>query len=118
MSLRSTMSSVVAARCGCYESGGRTLCLGMNAFENNGCETLEEAVLGDIPPQFATILGSLVSGDAATVWLLTNDQAPFEAYEVYCERRNDLWYWDGGTGGFGVGTPDEVFVEARRLGWS
>ena len=59
-----------------------------------------------------------MSGDTATVWLLTNDQPPFEPYEVYCERRNGRWCWEAGTGGFGVETPDEVLAEARTLGWS
>jgi hypothetical protein len=90
----------------------------MEEFEDSGCDTPEDAAHGDIPPQFATVVGSRVSGDTATVWLLTNDQPPFEPYEVYCERRNGRWYWDAGTGGFGVGTPDEVLAEARRLGWS
>jgi hypothetical protein len=90
----------------------------MDEFEDDGCETLEEAARGDIPPQFATVLGSEVSGDTAIVWLLTNDRPPFEPYEVYCERRNGRWHWGGGTGGLGVGIPDEVLAEARRLGWS
>lgn len=90
----------------------------MVEFEDNGYETLEEAARGDIPPQFATVLGSQVTGDTATVWLLTNDERPFEPYEVYCERRNGCWYWDSGTGGFGIEAPDEVLAEARRLGWS
>ena len=90
----------------------------MDELEDDGCETLEEAARGDIPPQFATVVGSRVSGDTATVWLLTNDQPPFETYEVYCERRNSRWYGVGGSGGFGVGAPDEVLAEARRLGWS
>jgi hypothetical protein len=90
----------------------------MDEFEDDGCETLEEAARGDIPPQFATVVGSRVSGDTATVWLLTNDQPPFEAYEVYCERRNGRCFGDGGSGGFGIGAPAEVLAEARRLGWS
>jgi hypothetical protein len=30
----------------------------MAEFEANGCETLEEAARGDVPPQFATVVGS------------------------------------------------------------
>jgi hypothetical protein len=90
----------------------------MEEFEENGYETPEEAARGDIPPQFATAVGSLVTGGTATVWLLTNDRPPFEPYEVYCEQRDGRWFSDGGTGGFGIGTPDDVLVEARRLGWS
>ena len=82
----------------------------MEEFEDNGCETPEQAARGDIPPQFATVVGSRVGGDGATVWLLTNDQPPFEPYEVCYERRNGLWHFDAGTGGFGVGTPDDVLA--------
>lgn len=88
----------------------------MEEFEGNGGDTPEHAARGDIPPHFATVVGSRVSGDAAPVWLLTNDQPPFEPYEVCCERRNGCWYLDVGTGGFGVGTPDDVLAKARRLG--
>jgi hypothetical protein len=90
----------------------------MAEFEANGCETLEEAARGDVPPQFATVVGSRVTGDSAIVWLLTNDQQPFEPYEVYCERRNGRWYLEGGVGGFRARTPTDVLEEARRLGWS
>lgn len=79
---------------------------------------MEEAARGDIPPQFATVVGSRVTGDHAMVWLLTNDGPPFEPYEVSCERRNGRWYLQGGYGGFGVETPEHVLAAARSLGWS
>ena len=90
----------------------------MEGYEDNGCETLEEAARGDIPPQFATVVGTRVTGDAATVWLLTNDLPPFEPYTVDCERRNGRWYFDAGYGGLGSDAPDDVLAKAHRLGWS
>lgn len=90
----------------------------MNTFQGEGYNTLEEAALGDIPPRFATVVGSRVRGDTATVWLLTNDQPPFEAYEVHCVLHAGRWEWESGSGGFGTGTPGDVLAEARRLGWS
>jgi hypothetical protein len=81
-------------------------------------EELEAAARGDIPVQFATVVGSCVEGDWAIVWLLTNGGPPFEAYQVSCERRDGRWEYESGSGGFGVGTPDEVLDRARRLGWS
>jgi hypothetical protein len=90
----------------------------MDEPEDMGYETLEEAALGDIPSQFATVVGRRVRGDVATVWLLTNDRPPFEAYEVNCERQGGRWHWESGFGGFGTGTPDAVRARARRLGWS
>ncbi len=90
----------------------------MEHLEDEGYETLEDAALGDIPPQFATVVGSRMDGDVATVWLLTNDAPPFEPYKVHCERRNGRWNWDSGSGGFGGDTPDDVLAAARRLGWS
>jgi hypothetical protein len=81
-------------------------------------EDLEAAARGDIPVQFATVVGSHVEGDWAVVWLLTNDRSPFEAYEVSCQRRDGRWEYDSGSGGFGADTPDEVLDRARRLGWS
>jgi len=80
-------------------------------------ETLEDAARGDIPQRFATVVGSWVDGDVATVWLLTNDRPPFHPYEVNCELRNGRWDLESGFGGFGVGTPDDVLAQARRLGW-
>jgi hypothetical protein len=90
----------------------------MDEPEDMGYETLEEAALGDIPRQFATIVGHQVHGDVATVWLLTNNRPSFEAYEVNSERKDGRWYWESGFGGFGTGTPEEVLAEAHRLGWS
>ena len=90
----------------------------MAEFEDNGYETPEAAARGDIPPQFATVVGKRVDAAGATVWLLTNDQPPFEAYEVCCARRGGRWYFDVGSGGCNFGTPDDVLAKARRLGWS
>jgi hypothetical protein len=86
--------------------------------EEFGFESLEEAARGDIPERYVTVLGSLVVGDQALVWVLTNDRPPYEPYEVDCERRDGRWYNGGGTGGFGTGTPEAVLAAARRLGWS
>ena len=87
----------------------------MDEFEDDGCESLEEAARGDIPPRFATVVGSRVSGDTTIVWLLTNDEPPFEAYDVYCERRNGRWCRDGGSGGLGFGAPHDVCVPLIEL---
>jgi hypothetical protein len=61
----------------------------MAEHEANVCDTLDEAAGGDIPPQFATIVGSRLDDEIATVWLLTNDRPPFEPEEVSSQRRNE-----------------------------
>jgi hypothetical protein len=81
-------------------------------------ETPEEAACADIPPQFATVVGARISGETATVWLLTNDQPPFEPYEVHCERDAAGWGVDSGYGGFGRDVPAVVLERARALGWA
>ena len=48
----------------------------------------------------------------------TNDQQPFEPYEVRCVREAGRWKWESGFGGFSTGTPGDVLAEARRVGWS
>jgi hypothetical protein len=52
------------------------------------------------------------------VWLLTNDQPPFEPYEVHCERDAAGWGVDSGYGGFGRDVPAVVLERARALGWA
>jgi hypothetical protein len=42
----------------------------MVGFEDNGYQTPEEAAPGDIPPQFATVVGKRVDAAGTTVWLL------------------------------------------------
>jgi hypothetical protein len=37
----------------------------------------EEAARGDIPEQNVTVLGVRIDDDRATVWMLTNDRAPY-----------------------------------------
>ena len=93
---------------------------GVNEFEyvGDGYATPEEAARGDIPPQFAHVVGVRVEGDHATVWLLTNEPpVSYEAYEVGCERQNGRWYMDWSLGSFQTGTPEEVLAAARRRGW-
>jgi hypothetical protein len=82
----------------------------------DGCATPEDAARGDIPPKFAIVAGLQISGDLATVWLLTNDQPPFEEYEVQCKREHGRWFADSGGGGFGSDTPADVLDRARELG--
>ena len=76
----------------------------MTEFADVGYATPEEAARGDIPVRFATVVGSLVLGDVATVWLLTNDKPPFEPYEVNCERQSGCWHFESGFGSFGRAT--------------
>jgi hypothetical protein len=83
----------------------------------HGYDTPAEAARGDIPEQYATVVGVRVAGDHAHVWLLTNDRPPFEGYEVDCVRRDGKWYDVGGTGGFDGYTPPEVLERAARLGY-
>ena len=81
--------------------------------------TPEEAVRGDIPEQYVTVLGIHIEGEEATVWTLTNDRPPYELYEEHCVRTDDGWYSLGGGNGFGVNTPAEIWAKAAALGaWS
>ncbi len=81
------------------------------------CETPEQAARSDIPERFARVVGVDVRGDDATVWLLTNDVPPFEAYTVWCVRENGLWRADGGSSGLNEPTPEFIKERAFRLGW-
>ena len=88
----------------------------MESFEPAGHATPAEASCVDIPPAFVTMLGTRIYGDAATARLLTNDQPPFEDYQVNCVRIDGRWHVESGFP-FNVGTPDEILQRARRLGW-
>lgn len=83
----------------------------------DGYATPEEAARGDIPEKFVTVLGVAVRGDEATVWLLTNDRPPFEAYVENCVRTDGRWHPSEGSGGFGAGasTPWEIREAAARI---
>jgi hypothetical protein len=63
------------------------------------------------------VVHALVAGDVATVWLLTNDQPPFEPHEVNGEGENGCWHFESGFAGFSTTTPDRVLDRARGLGW-
>lgn len=89
----------------------------METRDRDGYDTPEEASCADIPPQFVTVVGTEIEGDTATVWLLTNDQPPFEDYQVSCVREHGRWHWECGFP-FNAGTPNEVLERARKLGWS
>lgn len=89
----------------------------MASFDENGYATPEEASSADIPPRFVTFVGTRSDGDNATVWLLTNDQPPFEDYQVNCVRHDGRWHVDSGFP-FNDDTPEEIVEQARSLGWS
>jgi hypothetical protein len=89
----------------------------MPSSDEDGYATVEQAARADIPPQFVTVVATHINGDTATVWLLYNDQPPFEDYEVHCIRQHGRWHPDSGFP-FNVGTPDYVLERARAMGWS
>ena len=89
----------------------------MVSFDESGYETPEEASSADIPARFVTIVGTRSEGDNATVWMLTNDQPPFEAYQVDCVCQHGRWHADSGFP-FDDDTPEEIVERARGLGWS
>jgi hypothetical protein len=82
---------------------------------DDGCETPEAAARGDIREQFVNVLGVRVGGDIATVWMLTNDGPPFEAYTMECHQEHGRWF--GGNGSNGLGPPHDVVIAAAKLGW-
>jgi hypothetical protein len=86
-------------------------------FPYEGYGSPEEAARGDIPEQYATVVGVRIEGDSAHVWLVTNDRPTFEGYEVDCVRKDGKWYDVGGSGGFDIYTPAEVRERAARLGY-
>jgi hypothetical protein len=61
-------------------------------FIEDGFATPEEAARGDIPPQYARVVGVEIDGDSATVSLPTNEAPRFEPYQVGCERHGGLWF--------------------------
>ena len=84
---------------------------------DHGYDSPEEAARGDIPEQYATVVGVRIDGDSAHVWLVTNDRRTFEGYEVDCVREDGKWFADSGSGGFDIYTPREVLERAARLGY-
>ena len=90
------------------------------AVTDEGFATPEEVARGDIPPQYVIVLGTLVVGDDATVWMLTNDRPPYEPYTVGCHREHGRWVADMGICGLsdvnGMGFPPDV-VLARADGY-
>ena len=82
-----------------------------------GYDSPEEAARGDIPEQFATVLGVHIEGDLARVWLLTNDRPTFEGYEEVVIRRGSKWFPDHGSGGFSIDTPAEILDRAQQFGY-
>lgn len=86
-------------------------------FADEGYDSPEEAARGDIPEQYATVVGIRIDGDSAHVWLVTNDRPTFEGYEVDCVREDGKWFAEGGSGGFALYTPLEVVERAAQLGY-
>jgi len=82
-----------------------------------GYDSPEEAARGDIPHEFVTVLGVLIEGDYARVWMLANDRPSFEPYEELVTRRGSKWFSDGGSGGFALDTPPEILERAYQLGY-
>lgn len=85
-------------------------------------ETPEEAVRAGFPPKARVrILGVRADDDRATVWLLTNDGPPYEAYTMTVFRDADGWTEGDGVNGL-VATwihdlPRDVTAAAAELGW-
>ena len=69
----------------------------------------------DIPPRFCTVVDVDISGDVARIWLLTNDAAPWQEYQVNFRRDRGTWIESLSGGGFQTGTPDHVRERARHL---
>lgn len=81
-----------------------------------GYPTPEAAAAGGFPPQYVTVLGSVINGDNAEVWLLTNDQPPYEPYVMGCYRTEPGWLQSGGNNGF-FPAPAHVLRAATRTGY-
>jgi hypothetical protein len=84
-------------------------------MEGQGHATPEAAVHGDIPDEYVTIVGVRIEGDDAHVWMVTNDRPTYEGHEVDCVKKGELWFAEGGSGGFSLLTPREVLATAARL---
>jgi hypothetical protein len=76
---------------------------------------LAERAAGDIPPQFCTVVDVDITGDLARIWLLTNDVAQWEEYQVNYRLEQGTWVEVLSAGGFQTDTPDHVNERARRL---
>jgi hypothetical protein len=86
-------------------------------FADGGYDSPEEAARGDIPEQYAMVVGVRIDRDSAHVWLVTNDRPTFEGYQVDCVREDGKWFAEGGSGGFDIYTPAEVLERAAQLGY-
>ena len=89
------------------------------AVTGQGFETPEQAAFRDIPARYRIVLGTLISGDRASVWMLTNDRPPFEPYTMSCYREGGRWFEGSGVCGLsdveGMGfPPDAVVAHAER----
>jgi hypothetical protein len=76
---------------------------------------LARRAVGDIPPRFCTVIDVEITGDLARIWLLTNDAAQWEEYQVNYRLEQKTWVEVLSAGGFQTGTPDHVHERARRL---
>lgn len=70
-------------------------------------ESPEEAAIGDIPTDYATVLFTSKHSDWAVVLLKTNDRPPFELYEVVCHYDEDGWNAMIGSNGSGWNDTDD-----------
>jgi hypothetical protein len=76
---------------------------------------LARRACGDIPPRFCTVVDVDISGDVARIWLLTNDAAQWQEYQVNFRRDQGTWIESLSAGGFQTGTPDHVRERVRHL---
>jgi hypothetical protein len=83
---------------------------------HEGHATPEDAARDDIPEEYVTVLGVRIEGHEATVWMLTNDRPPFEAYTEQCHREHGRWFSAIGSNGLS-GAPPDVLEQAAHLGW-
>jgi hypothetical protein len=86
-------------------------------FIDDGFPTPEEAARGDIPPQYARVVGVEIDGDTATVSLPDRRSSSVRALPGGLRAARWAWFATWGSGGFMTGTPDFVEEEAPRHGW-
>jgi alkanesulfonate monooxygenase SsuD/methylene tetrahydromethanopterin reductase-like flavin-dependent oxidoreductase (luciferase family) len=83
--------------------------------EGDEAAELARRAVGDIPPQFCTVVDTDITGDLARIWLLTNDAAHWQTYQVNYRREGGSWVEVSSGGGFQTGTPDRVRERVRDL---